>query len=333
MNDLTTLTLFLSWKCNFSCEHCGFLCGPDRGEKMDIISAKRCIEEASVDSSLKMVAYSGGEPFLYFQQMKELMQFSFERGLRAGVVTNCYWAQSYSIAYKYLSELRELGLDEIITSVDDYHLEYVNASHIKNVIEAALALGIMVGINILFTLDSKVRQNNLHEILHIPKEIIEDSKLIWTRESSPIRAGRAKELFKDDRLKDYGQNELLNNPCEYVIKNSVVSPKGSVYACCGFGGADGNGPCEMFYGGNIEDISINQIHNRFKRNLLLNIISVRGPYILLLMVKEKYPEIEFRERYVSNCDVCEELFSNSALNKALRNLIDELSKEILQTSS
>ncbi|TJX12834.1 radical SAM protein [Tissierella creatinini] len=333
MNDLTTLTLFLSWKCNFACDHCGFLCGPDRTEKMDILSAKRCIEEASVNKSLEMVAYSGGEPFLYYQQMKELMQFSYDRGFRAGLVTNCYWAKSYDIAYKYLSELRELGLDEIITSVDDYHLKYVDVSLIKNAIEAALDIGIMVGINILFTLDSKVRQNNLHELLHIPKEIIENSKLIWTKESSPIRAGRAKELFKDDMLKDYGYNELLNNPCEYVIKNSVVSPKGSVYACCGFGGAGDGGPSEMFYGGNIEETSMNEIHNRFKRNLLLNIISVRGPYILLLMVKERYPEVEFRERYVSNCDVCEELFSNIPLKNALGKLIDELSKKLIRMSS
>jgi MoaA/NifB/PqqE/SkfB family radical SAM enzyme len=167
MNELDTFTLFLTWKCNFSCSHCGFSCGPERNEKIDLKIAKKYIEEASLNKNLKMVAYSGGEPFLYIEELKELMAFSNNKGLRAGVVTNCFWADSEKIAFELLSELKGLGLDEIITSLDDYHLKHVDIGNINNVVNAAVSLGIMVGINILMTTESRVRKETLNELLDI----------------------------------------------------------------------------------------------------------------------------------------------------------------------
>jgi hypothetical protein len=70
--------------------------------------------------------------------------------------------------------------------------------------------------------------------------------------------------------------------------------------------------------------SLKDIYDDFKKDLLLNIISVRGPYILLLMAKEKYPEIDFRKRYVSNCDVCEEISSNLLLRNAINSMLNEI---------
>jgi MoaA/NifB/PqqE/SkfB family radical SAM enzyme len=248
MNELNTLTLFLSWKCNFFCSHCGFSCGPERNEKMDIQMAKKYIDEASQYKTLNMVAYSGGEPFLYFNEMKELMEYSFNKGLSAGVVTNSSWAHNEKIVCDRLLELKNFGLEEIITSIDDYHLKYVNIKNIENVIKVAVRLGIRVGINILMTLDSIVKQKNLHEIIDIPTEILEDPEKIWVKESSPIRVGRAKEYFQLDSLKHYGEAELINNSCYYVIRNIVVTPDGSTYACCGFGGATEQGPSSITMG-------------------------------------------------------------------------------------
>lgn len=112
----------------------------------------------------------------------------------------------------------------------------------------------------------------------------------------------------------------------------MITPDGSAYACCGFGGATEDGPSSLFSGGNINNMSLNEINNRFKQDLLLNIIAVRGPYILLLMIQEKYPEIEFRKEYVSNCDICEEISSNLPLRNALKNLMYEILVEITKIS-
>lgn len=330
--DLDTFTLFLSWKCNFTCSHCGFSCSPQRKEKMDIKSAKSYIEEASKNPNLKMVAYSGGEPFLFYEELKELMSFSYSKGFRAGVVTNCFWSDSPGIAAERLNELKELGLDEVITSVDDYHLEHVNMHNIKNLIEAAIALKIRVGINILMTLDSRVRKDNLHVLLNLPEHLLKNPENVWIRESSPIRVGRAKKYFEKSRLKQYGEMDLMGNPCYYVIRNTVVAPDGSTYACCGFGGATEYGPSSITYGGNINERGFNNILEGFKANLLLNIISSKGPYVLLKMAQEIDPALKTRTGFVSNCDVCEEISSNLQLRNVLKKLLDDLAASVMNTT-
>lgn len=330
--ELDTFTLFLSWKCNFTCSHCGFSCSPQRNEKMDIKSARSYIEEASTNPNLKMVAYSGGEPFLFYEELKELMSFSYNKGLRAGVVTNCFWSDSPSTAAGKLNELKELGLDEVITSIDDYHLEHVNINNVKNLIEAAISLRIRVGINILMTLDSQIRKDNLHEFLNLPEHLLKNPENAWMRESSPIRVGRAKKHFEKSRLKQYGEIDLMGNPCHYVIRNTVVAPDGSTYACCGFGGASEHGPSSITFGGNINKRGFNAILEGFKANLLLNIISSKGPYVLLKMAQETDPTLKIRTKFVSICDVCEEISSNLQLRNILKKLLNELSASVSSTT-
>ncbi len=46
------------------------------------------------------------------------------------------------------------------------------------------------------------------------------------------------------------------------------------------------------------------------------------------MVEQHHPEVRFRRRYVSNCDVCGEISSNTRLRRALaqvlRDNVDQL---------
>ncbi|HBC91454.1 MAG TPA: hypothetical protein DCZ10_00730 [Pelotomaculum sp.] len=324
MIKLDTFTIFLSWKCNFTCLHCGFSCGPCRNEKMSPEKAMEYITEASRDQNLKMVAYSGGEPFLFYDEVVELMSYSFRKKLKAGIVTNCFWADSYDTAYHRLYKLKKLGLEEIITSVDEYHLHYVRAENIRNVINAAIKLQIRAGVNLLMTRKSRITKENVHEILGIPKDDLEDGNKAWLRESSPVLSGRAKQHLPPEDLISYSEAELLNNPCYFAVRNAVVTPDGSMYACCGFGGATENGPSSITYGGNLNEMSFDEIYQKLKNNLLLNMIVYHGPYVLLKIAEQYDSSIKFRKKYVSNCDVCEEISSNIPLRDTLINALREL---------
>ncbi|HSW50613.1 MAG TPA: radical SAM protein, partial [Bryobacteraceae bacterium] len=121
MTPLTTLTLFLSWKCNLRCAHCGFSCGPGRRERLPRETARRAIAEAASISGVRMIAFSGGEPFLFYREMLQHMEQAHSAGLSTGVVTNCYWATSRATAVSRLEEMAGLGLQEVIVSFDDYH--------------------------------------------------------------------------------------------------------------------------------------------------------------------------------------------------------------------
>jgi Zn-finger protein len=285
------------------------------------------IDQAAGQKGLKMVAYSGGEPFLFYQDVRTLMGHASSKGLKGGIVTNCFWAHSDKIVQERLTELMRLGLQEIITSVDDYHLRHVPAHSVAKVIRTALALGIRVGINMLVTTNSAISAKNLADLLSVDQALLGDQTKVWIRESSPVPVGRAKEKLSAGAAKLYGQKELIFNPCFFAVRNAVITPNGSVFACCGFGGATADGPSSITFGGNANEEPLNGIIDQLSRNLLLNLIVHYGPYYLLTLVAQEYPLVRFRKKYVSNCDVCEEISSNIQLRQALAEILMTMAED------
>ncbi len=329
MIKLDSITLFLSWKCNFSCAHCGFQCNPARKEKMSFQEAKRHIDTVTENQDLKMLAFSGGEPFLYYNEVKELMSYARQKKLVGGIVSNCFWAVDYNTAYETLQELKNLGLREIITSFDDFHSEYVSAQNISYVIKAASQLGIKTGLNILATKKSRIRKSNASSILGLDLKDLACAQKLWVRESSPLIVGRAKESlnkeeFSPRNLITYGGKELLYNPCPYVIRNSIITPEGAFYACCGFGDATSLGPSSLTYGGNMEKSSFPELFTGVSHNLMLNIICLYGPYLLVKLAKDLHPDLVIKERYVSNCEVCGEIATNKELYNAVGEVLNRI---------
>ncbi len=329
MIKLDSITLFLSWKCNFSCAHCGFQCNPERKEKMHLHEAKSYINSVTENQDLKMLAFSGGEPFLYYNEMKELMSYALQRNLVGGIVSNCFWAVDYYTAYETLQELKSLGLREIITSFDDFHAAYVPAQNIAHVIKAASQLGIKTGLNILATKKSRIRQSNASSILGLDLENLVCAQKLWIRESSPLIVGRAREslnieTFSSKDLITYGEKELLYNPCPYVIRNSIITPKGDFYACCGFGDATSLGPSSITYGGNMKKSNFPELFTGVSHNLILNIICLYGPYLLVKLARDLHQDLVIKERYISNCEVCGEIATNKKLHNAVGEVLNKM---------
>ena len=328
MIKLGSVSLFLSWKCNFNCRHCGFLCSPERTEKMPYDEAIKYIDAAADSPDLKMIAYTGGEPFLYLQEMRELMTYSFNKGFRGGIVTNGFWADDYQKTLSIISVLQEIGLQELITSFDDYHNEYVPAQNVANLIKAAGELNVYSGVNMLVTKKSRIRRANAAEYLGLNIENLVKAKKMWIRESSPLCVGRAKDSYNDEDIINYGEKELLHNPCPFVVRNSVITPEGSLYACCGFGDASEQGPASLMYAGNAREESLEQLFYNVSNNLMFSIIYLFGPYRLLKMAAAEYAGLVFKERYVSNCEVCDEIANNPELRSAIGNVLSKMAHMI-----
>lgn len=330
MIKLGSFTLFLSWQCNLACEHCGFSCGPQRKERMSFQEAVDYIDQASANPDLEMIAFSGGEPFLLWRDLKELMAYSFDKGLSTGVVTNCYWAEDYSKTLAVLGELKQYGLKEIITSLDDYHQRHVPAENITHVVRAAARLGIYTGINMLVTRKSRLRKHNASLYLGVDLEELVSARKLWIKESSPILSGRAKYMVGNKHIPEedfllYGERDLLYSPCHYVVRNSIVTPEGAFYACCGLGGASELGPASLAYVGNIKSEGFEKLFGDASQNLLFNIIYFYGPYILLKMAEQAQPGLKFRKQYKSCCEVCEEIAANTALARAVKDALESMS--------
>ena len=88
------------------------------------------------------VGFTGGEVFLHYDLLLQLGRYLNQRfKYRFGIATNCYWAKSQERARAKLEPLIEVGLAEMLVSLDDFHLEYIDARRIEHAVNVALKLG------------------------------------------------------------------------------------------------------------------------------------------------------------------------------------------------
>lgn len=67
-----TLTLITTFKCTASCANCCFDCNPNRSELLNVDFAIDLIEKCiKIFPSIKALVLTGGEAFLYFENIKE----------------------------------------------------------------------------------------------------------------------------------------------------------------------------------------------------------------------------------------------------------------------
>lgn len=90
MYSLDCLNIYLGWMCNLHCRHC-WVCADDVEKKeknrIDMVHILRGIEEA-VSLGLKILKISGGEPFLYLEDMCEIISYANHYKLEVNIETN-----------------------------------------------------------------------------------------------------------------------------------------------------------------------------------------------------------------------------------------------------
>jgi len=120
--------LMLTYKCNAACEFCYYHCCPEKGGLMPVetcLAAWRSLKIiAGNDASVHL---TGGEPFLYWDHLVEILRKAGEQGLGAVdlIETNGFWALDDQIVADRLSLLTSLGMRRLKISIDPFHQEYV----------------------------------------------------------------------------------------------------------------------------------------------------------------------------------------------------------------
>jgi MoaA/NifB/PqqE/SkfB family radical SAM enzyme len=135
--------LLLTYKCNAACRFCYYNCSPDKGGLMPIdmaIAAWESLKILAGDSA--KVHLTGGEPFLYWDRLIEILQEGKKRNLGPAdmVETNGFWADSAEIITKRLKILDELGMHRLKISTDPFHQEYVDIEPVRLLADIAIDL-------------------------------------------------------------------------------------------------------------------------------------------------------------------------------------------------
>lgn len=129
------LVLFLTRQCNIECDHCIVDSGPRRRGVLDPAAAMAAIDGAAA-AGLRTLVFSGGESLLHAEPLARLCLHARDRGLRTRVFSNGWWGRSVAEAQAMLERLVADGVDELVVSLDSYHLPWVPAERLRNIVAA-----------------------------------------------------------------------------------------------------------------------------------------------------------------------------------------------------
>lgn len=301
------LGLIYTYKCNAECSICIFSCSPKREEKMELDCAKKLVKEAK-DAGIKLIGLSGGEPFVYFDEILELAKYVREQQLALTITTNCFWANTYETAVKKLEQLKNNGADHIKISADDFHGQYVSYENIKNVLRAGRTVNVRVVLGCTVTKNSS-RLKGLLE--HIENEVF--GNILTEISCYPI--GRAKECYKED---EFIYTNDINNFCREQGMLSVT-PTGEVYPCgniCSFV------PSRCV--GSIHEETLASLIKKAEINKHTAYIAQNGIKPYFDYIRENNIPLKSSNHYTDTCHACYDLFQNEENMKYLDEIVDKL---------
>lgn len=131
-------------RCNAQCLHCSTSCGPRRSEALAQEEIICVMEQATALAGDRPTEFylSGGEPFLKFDLLLNVVRHARRLGATVTCVTNGYWATSPERARSRLAQILEAGINAIALSTSRYHQEFVKRSRVEHALNAAREIGL-----------------------------------------------------------------------------------------------------------------------------------------------------------------------------------------------
>jgi organic radical activating enzyme len=138
----TEVGLVLTEQCPVGCRHCLSSSTMQVPDLPALETHLAWIAQVSLVDRCESVFITGGEPFLYFHRLLQVVDGCRTRGLGARVITSAYWATSGETTADKLRQLAHAGLTGITVSTDEYHQERVPLANVSRVLQAAKEYGI-----------------------------------------------------------------------------------------------------------------------------------------------------------------------------------------------
>ncbi|MFC4247604.1 radical SAM/SPASM domain-containing protein [Natribaculum luteum] len=294
--QVSTLSMFLDYKCNFECGHCSVGSSPETEYELDDRYIDKALSEADSLESLQLVVFTGGEVTLHFDKLLDAISQASECGYRTRIVTNAWWAHDIERARETIDRLVDAGLDEINTSYDDFHTDYAPPDNIVNFVEASLesdieqtSVAMIIGdTNPRYDAEAMVKL--LERRLGTHPDAYSDELTVLEDTVSPLGRGAQIDVSELTARND------VDSGCSDVISTISVHPDGTVKACCGH--AQWYVPDLTL--GSLDEQSLPDIVQRSQENLLYWLVHNVGPQQLL-------ERIGVEGDYSGICHACNDL--------------------------
>jgi len=305
-----TLNLFPSWECDATCRHCLFSSSPKSKARLDLNTAKRAITDINTLGSLESVALSGGEATLDRDYLFEIAGHVRDENLCFGLITNGKFASSIEEATALLGPLKKIGIDSIGLSWDNFHREFIDVSHAKNLLGATRKLGIDTRLTVVATKSYRIGDAFM--------ELDPYALGIPAMESACVPVGRARKAVPEsDTLPTPSWN--IGASCAKDFKMLSVTPDASVYPCCSVGGFT-----EGIKLGSLHESSILELLQKRNRGMKWSVLASQGPAYFLKSLtpgeKQELGPVDSQH----DCVSCNRLFSSRLGEKAVRRTTGQL---------
>ena len=318
----------ITLKCNAACQHCCFESGPKRTESMTRDQALSYVRQVAEVGYLRGISITGGEAFLDYALLRDVIREAGTHGLSARVVSNCFWALSPERARAKLTPLVGHGLTELSVSYDAVHEEFVRRERVRFAVAAALELGLKV---VVSTVHANGNMDDHISRIQDELELPENDRL-FIMPGYIVPSGRASQQFSVESLAlvdgEQPEGARLRRPCAHVIREPIITPNGDLAACCSPSTAIRTGFNGNYVIGSLQDRHLADLLDDLETNTVFNSIMIDGPWRLFEMVEQRDPSAIKRKKFVNICDLCQQVMSNP---RAREILAEEFSdKEVIR---
>jgi hypothetical protein len=302
--------LLLTYKCNAACEFCYYNCSPENGGLMPVataITAWQSLKELAGDTA--KVHISGGEPFLYWDRLCEILSEGKKQQLGDVDVieTNAFWATDDKIIETRLKRLDDLAMFRLRVSVDPFHQDYVDIDSVRRLAN--------IGTPLLGPKRLHVRwRKYLHDTTDVDglSQSERKERYINAMSDYPCRfTGRAAHKIAE-LVADKPIDKLTSRNCKsdfLAAKGVHIDPFGNVFS----------GTCSGIIFGRLSETPLDQIWRQFlpANNKIIETLFNLGPVGLLdEAVKLGYEPLKL---YGDKCHLCTSLrqfFLDKGLHKS-----------------
>jgi len=316
MRGLRELVFSVTNRCTARCQDCPVVHNGEPPATLTPAVMKPIVDDVYGWGSLGLVVFTGGEPFLLGDDLREMVAYVARLGVYTRIVTNAYWAKSKEAALATLSEMKAAGLTEINFSCDEYHQEFIPMEYIRNANDAAAEIGLPALLAFRRKPGGSLTPETLSSALGVKLELFDRKSK--NPDNHVVHVGRNLPILSDSQRPYTEADEIevgFHGACRSVLGNIVIAPDLHVRICCGIA----RHTIPELTIGSLKEERLAVILERGNQDLIANWLALEGPSSILDFVRAKDPEISLpADGYVGICHACNQIFSNARAREILR---------------
>jgi hypothetical protein len=293
-----------TYHCNISCRHCYNSSGPHLKNKKIALDPMLAIVARMPSVGIGRLNLTGGEPFLYPEQLVALIEAGRAAGLNGITInTNGFWAATDDKATRTLQRLAAAGFmrgpgDYLKVSGGSYHREFLPFDRVM------IAAG---RYHAMFARPLKVDYEVAPEDHEATKRVRDQVLSAGLSDRIELLFRRVRPLGRGRELQGFSLGQI-DQPCTN-INQIVFDPDGSARPCCGLNNANSG-----IVVGSLHADGLRDLVKRMQNDPVLQFLN-RNPMdaIFRYLDRPQNPE-----GYSGVCDLCQDALGQLADKEALQ---------------